>query len=207
MLGRRPVRRIARALPSSHSRTVAIPQSLSANPVHKFRRSFLSTGYTGNTAGDTGYQLGFSLGQVPNFTEFTSLFDMWRIVQVDFHMFPAINSGDLNGATTNIVGGLVAIAVDYDDATVPASFNQMLEKQDVQIYSPYEQVHLSFKPRTTAQLTSGGSLGTAMQGQWVDCANTSVVHYGIKFSIQDSANNFQIYTVVADCHFEFKDVR
>lgn len=195
------------ARPLSTTRTVAIPQSLGASPIHKFRRSVAQTGIAGNILGDSGYAFGFTLGQVPNFAEFTALYDVWRIVQVDWHMYPAITEGSLQGATTNIFAGLLAIAVDYDDVVAPSSFNQMLEKEDYQLFGAYDECHLTFKPRTTVQLTSGGSLGTAAQGQWCDCANSGIVHYGLKMVIQDSANNQQTYAAVADLHFEFKNVR
>lgn len=132
-----------------------------------------------------------TLNGLPGYTDFTSLYDQYRITAwtmyfaFDRNMAPISNTAGLFDQGMP----LITIVKDYDDATALTSEDQ---------YSQYDPVirrrlgegiiSVSIAPRAATALYSGAftSYGIGSRGLWVDAASPGVQYYGIKFNISPS---------------------
>jgi len=184
--GRRPVRR-ARQL------------------VHKFKRSvFYSGSFAGSTITDTFGGIRFRLVDVPGSAEFTSLFDQYKITGVKVSFLPRGNVGEV-GTNQGIVKFFTAI--DYDDITALTSINDLLQYENAKT-TRSTQDHSRFLRPKVAALAYQSSVGNAYMPRtgWIDCNNTTVEHYGIKWALQQLPVGSQTFDVKIDYYLSFKNV-
>lgn len=165
--------------------------------VHTFTRT---VGYQDITkvAGDVGYGIVFRLNDVPNVSEFVSLFDQYTINWVEYEW---IN----RSALTGIQAPVIYAAPDYDDDGAPTLI-EMLQKQNVITFTfsaDRTQVKMRIRPNALRQvyrsaLTTGYERSPV--GTWMDCATPDVPFYGLKYFIQNyntaSTPNTQLGVVV-----------
>lgn len=189
---------------------------------HRFRRFGLTTAYNfanPNTSIDQAFS--FALDKIVGYTEFTSLYDQYRIrsvtMTIRFLNVPEANSQI--GVTTipnpmNIYPRIWFIT-DRDDATAEswtaikersiAKFRTMNPRKDVKIYvRPTPLMQLYRTDVTTGYATN--------KRCWIDCSQPNVPHYGIKWSIEIGGFtpvNLAPYSFTVDtCYIvEFKNTR
>lgn len=161
-------------------------------PILKCRRFHTVTLNGSDTIPDTENMWTFSLADLPNYTEFTHLFDRYRITGVKYrwvlHVEPtgnAITTQTYRGTSTRV--GWVH---DYDDDT--PTTNLALHQ-----YPNFKDVHLSadkmvskwyfIRPATTTQVY-GNTVDTAYAPNWrdmIDCNSPGTKFYGLKFNIDN----------------------
>lgn len=146
-------------------------------------------------ATDTGYSSTFTLGSLPNHTEFTTLYDLYRIdaVEVIWELVPLVTQAMIN-KRSNIMPVILAWQ-DDDDATAPTTLNQVNQ------VSRMERLELSEARPAIKRLivpklqlgTAGSSpnVGVCMPPRFLDCAYDNVLHYGLKYWVK----NFNTTTV------------
>lgn len=181
-------------------------------PVQFFKRSvYLSGALTASSAADVYGSNVFSLNAIPNHTEFTALYDQYKINMIKIQYIPRGNSTDIQtGTTTGQSTGLFTV-LDYDDNNVPTSIDELMQYQNMKM-SRSHQIHKRIiKP--LARINVVGSLGAGVNGMyghrnpWIDCNSPNVPHFGIKYAIQQVPNGSQIYDVKIDYYLAFKNVR
>lgn len=188
-----------------------------------------------NTTGDIGLtntspnyksfyslSLGFRLQDLPDATEFTTLFDTYQIRKIVLTLTPYNTSSQFGASPTGFVGLLVHTVRDLDDnntfAASDTGINEMRE------YASYKTINLCntkksiykfvFTPRI-AMAAYGGSVFTsyaqAKSNQWIDCQSADVVHYGQKFVFEMNCPSTNAYTAYfkmeATYYIGLKDVR
>jgi len=170
-----------------------------------FRRTYSITILSANT-GVTANGFSFSLSNLPNYTEFTSLYDQYRILQASVSFLPYANSSS-SGSVTGSFPGIIASAIDYDDASLPGT-------TDLQQYESYKRnpAFLEFvrtiKPRV-AIATYNGSTFTGYANQyapWIDANSPNVPHYGLKTVIFNSTytTSTPVYEVEVQLTFQVR---
>jgi len=91
-------------------------RSLVGNAIHKFVRTTNSLTIASHATLPQEYILTFTLDSLPNYTEFTNLFDAYRIVGVSVQFIPIV-SGEPNAITSSaVIAPYVVTAIDHDDA-------------------------------------------------------------------------------------------
>lgn len=179
---------------------------------------FTFTGATGLKECDFGFA--FCLDDLPNTTEFSNLYDQYRINFVKFTIKlvncpqSSLPPQSTSSSTTNFFP-TVWYATDHDDnnyATVAALKEYVAVKHKT--LQPNKECSICVKPSILAQTyRTALTTGYAPQyKQWVDMANTNVPHYGIKFAIHfegltppiGTVWEFQMNTKV---YFQCKGVR
>lgn len=176
------------------------------NTIHKFRRATRRQLYWNPVTGIDGtstttLQLTFSPGQtdyrlggvsvyvdpLPNLSEFTNLFDQWRITNViariDYSIDMFSNSG------LGYTPPFVYHVTDYDDPG-DLSLNSMLEYPQVRIHQfkqdGYTPLVLSLSPKPLRDI-AGTGLSTGYSPSnvtpFIRTAETSIPHYGLKFAM------------------------
>lgn len=186
-------------------------------PVQHFKRSvYLAGNIVSSVTSDTFGALSFTLSQVPNNVEFTSLYDQYRINGIKWTLIPRGNIADITPTgTAGVFQGQstgVFTALDYDDATTPTSVNQLMEYQNVKMTRAHQMHSRYFKPRYN--LAGVENLGTGLitnikntKAGWLDCDKITVPHFGIKYCLQQNVNYALQYDVKVDFYLSFKNVR
>jgi len=178
---------------------------------YKFSRSF-SLGDLPKSASDQGYAFPFSLNQVPAATEFTALFDKYRITGVDLtfsYYFITTQSPASPGGASQI-WPILNLYMDDDDAIIPTTKGEVEQRMSVQrvAFAPTRQtISVSLKPRFV-QSRAGTSANLAPSGTWVDMSTPGVQHYGVKLWA-DFYNNGAPSSIAVSgvLHFECNNVR
>lgn len=148
----------------------------------------------------------FSLSQVVNASEFTNLFDQFRINKIVLKYRLVTDPANYLGNNTGIVPRLFWFH-DYDDATAPASLNEMRErpKCKIRVLNPYKPIKIAFTPSVlvTGYESGVSSMYMPKFKQWIDMADSTTQHFSIKFAIDQFANNISIYNVEIEPWFYF----
>lgn len=183
-----------------------VSRTLNPSRAYLFKRSFQGTSILNNGTGNVNGGIAFTLADLPNATEFTTLFDQYMICAVKIKFIPQSNT--LQTLTTGLVSnfcGTFFYVVDYDDSTAPASTNQICEYQTVKTRDPLREFKTYFKPKAVSTLFSGGATVNAgvLKSQWLDVAAPTVPHYGFKYfwtqAINCTLTLMPIYTYYIKC--------
>jgi len=152
----------------------------------------------------------FKLSDLTDYTSWISVFDQYRIDEIQAIIRPLSTSVGLQIPTTN-KPPLIFTVVDYDDSTVPTTIAELKQYTNCAI-SLYETVVVNIKPHMAIAAYSGSVFTSFanMQGQWIDAASASVPHYGIKMGIEggDSGQvNLQVVDITMRYKVSFKNIR
>lgn len=169
---------------------ISIKQSTRINrnrEVHSFTRTAILSqpvyDYTAptNFAGN-GVASYFQLGQVPGSSEFTSLFDAFRIKCVRMKFIYGQNTQDAS-ATRSIPN--IVFVNDYDDGTVLTGLTDYGQYSKVHVHRLDKPFEISFKPLASTAVYNGAFTGyaTAAKDMWYDCASSGIQFYGAKWAI------------------------
>ena len=157
---------------------------------HYFKRSWLGSANVQTSITENPSFVGslFRLNQVPDYTEFTNLFDNYKIhgIKMTFYRPSLSNSDALN---TQV---LLHTVYDYDDASAPSSVNQMVQYDNYKVVSLTNQfmkngkVTRFFKPRTLTEVYRGpASTGYSPTTRGVfDTQYNDIPHYGLKWALE-----------------------
>lgn len=145
----------------------------------------------------------FTLGALPDSTEFTALFDQYRIMQVRMEFTPLFTD-----TSATVAYPPLYTAIDYDDAN-SVTGAQINEYDSVMFTPTGTYFERTFNPRIALAAYSGAftSFGQPKAGFWLDCASPSVVHYGLKTVMPVSGAANQVWSVRAHLMLEFRESR
>lgn len=157
--------------------------------------------------------LNFRLDDVPNYTEFTNLFDCFKIKKVKVMFIPTSNVSLSPSTVANDVfksteyANRLFTVLDFNDAVVPTTIDQLRQYDNCKV-SPNNVIHKRyFTPKYSTNVDLG-SYNTS--GQWLE-ANTSadVIHVGIKYGIthQTLAVSNEVYKIEVKFYMAFKNVK
>lgn len=176
-------------------RPAGLSASTAARQIHSFVRGCPVNTITGS-AGYLPYQsvLGATLDNVINHTEFTNLYDQFRINWVKAQFYLRIDPGAQSAAAASYPR--LYWFRDYDDQSL-VTVNDIREnsKGKRAILHPNRPVTIMFKPNVLSEIyRTAISTGYSPKfSQWIDCSVPNLVHYGIKYCIDDLTNtNYKV---------------
>jgi len=158
-----------------------------------------ATGLLISGSADCLWSLYFRATDLPQFAgTLTGVWDQYKIALVRVHMINQSKnsfSGQNNSPHYS--------AIDFDDSTVPANIAAIQQYQAVKIVPPNQSVTTEIYPRLA--LDSGSGFVNQNAG-WVDCADGTVQHYGLKgvIPIQTTAVRFNF---VVEMEIQFRSIR
>lgn len=180
-------------------------------PIQYFKRSTYLAGWTANQlAVDTFGNYYASLNQVPTVSDFTGLYDQFRINAVKFTLIPRGNSSDITPTGTSAAQSVgVFSVIDYDDDTNLTSISQAMQYQNCKMTRSHQVHSRYFKPRIESTVTTNTGTAAALNTRgWLDvAAGADVKHFGIKFILQQAPNAVQTFDLKVDYYLAFKCVR
>lgn len=168
----------------------------------------------GNSYGALSYYA--SLDQLPDNSEFTSLYDQYKITGIKLEIIPFNNTSN---AGTTIAGSNVAAClhsvVDFDDVSLPtASLSGVQKLMQYQNYKrtmiPGRKLVRFYRPHLAVGAYSGAFTSYLNKGpQWIDCGSPSVQHYGFKMvpEIFSSTASTLTCKMLVTMYVKFKNVR
>lgn len=208
---RRPYRRTYR-----RTRRVGRPRAVTRSmpSVFKMKRSFSTTVDVADVDFFTGTQE-FRLNQLPNYTEFTSLFNSYKIYFAKVTFIYDRNDAVSAPAGTNLLPNLLT-CIDTNDATGLASLGEFQEYRTYKLRRMDRPITVLLKPKpATAVYYTGASPRYAADGsdQWIDCAGVTVPFYGLKYGfLGGAAGGIGTYTlghcmINVTLYMKFRDPR
>lgn len=188
---------------------------------HAFKRMFKLGTYTASVSAagvpsPISQGFSFAFNQLPGTTDFTTLFDQYKINGIKFSLAPTTTEAILSGVSGSS-GALgfrrVHTVLDFDDASAPTGENQMLEYQSRKTTNPMQTHSRYWKPTIlTEQYRSAVSTAYAPQrNKYLDLTYTDVPHYGLKLYVDAPIYNGVAaaitYEVFVTYYFTCKNVR
>ena len=161
------------------------------------------------------YQFGFShffrLSNVIQSSEFTALFDRYKIVGVRYKIMYMSNMSSVSGGT---VLPVIHWTTDTDDADVPASLTTLQAKSSCKykVFGNQQTIKTYIKPMVAENVYSSSiSTGYSVKkAGWVNSVYPDVQHYGIKVWISNAyspSGSQQAWTIEPEYILTFKDVQ
>lgn len=185
------------------------PKRLSDKSMYAFKRTYqYPNPITGPIAGSfTSGSFQHALSDVPNYTEFTTLYDNFKITGIQLKFYPRLTDQTSPGTSY----GQFIWCTDYDDATAPTGVNELLQRQSTKVYIPVGNRPLKFfyRPRAASAVYNGTGFtayAQTSQNTWVDCNNAGVPFYGSKWVWTGTSAAYQM-DVYATYYFKFKAPR
>lgn len=195
---RRPVRRMMR-----RRAPLGSPRK-----VYNYKRSvFLQSAIQVSNLVDYSNHFGFTLGQLPNATEFTGLYDEYRINKVVIKLIPKFNS-TLQGTGIANYMNQVHTCLDYDDA------NALPTATAINDITQYQSHRMTMGARTVTRVVvpkielTGSGAQAPKAYQWLDTDQTAALHNGVKVVIPkcDNASSLIIYDLQITTYLSFRNV-
>lgn len=201
---------------TQRSRAVGHPK----DKVHYFKRKVVLDPISVLTPGNViSGSYAFRLSDLPAPTDFSSLYDQYKIKGVKIYFIPVSNvvvgiTGGVSGHPGTYFSNRLFTAIDYNDGTAPTSVDQMREYQNSK-WTPYNRIHKRWiRPAVSAVPSSGETLQWPGKSQpWVPTTNNAVYYFGLKYAM-DSVTGITppstgdlLYQVEATYYLSFKGPR
>lgn len=173
---------------------------------------YMYTRYTGifnaitiENINPTLYGFNFSLNDLPNYTEFTALYDQYKINAVRFTMLPQQTQSISIGSVNNpIANARVFSAIDYNDGSAPASVDELREYKtckSTSILRPHKRY--IYKPKYV------DTTGTTRSG-WVATSSPGLNYFGLKVACEpmlSSGTTNMSMRIECKYYLSFKNVK
>lgn len=154
-------------------------------PSHFFKRTEYLPQFVQAIGGApaSGFGKEFALNNLVNVTEFTSLFDQYRILGINIRFIPKVNVTMPGlGPATPGAPQLITV-IDYDNASAPPAIDEVLQYENMALTTANGEIHQRcFKPAVTPEIfqTALATGYASRRDQWLDCNSDAVPHYGIR---------------------------
>lgn len=130
----------------------------------------------------------FCAADIPNIASFGAAFDAYRIEEIQFRLKSKNNAVFLAGtASPNNASPSLFVVVDQDDNTTPTTMSELQQYDNCNEVTAQDSLDIIFTPAITPSVFSGGAFsGYSIDADgktWLDLANTSIPHYGIKLGL------------------------
>lgn len=132
-------------------------------------------------------QMAFEIGDLDQLSSFAAVFDQYRIDKVCI-VVRSTNPAYSTFTTTTVNAGVpsVFMVFDRDDGTAPSTLASLREYDNCVEFQGEQSLYLELEPSVTPSIFAVGSFsgyGVQRTGMWLDMANTSIPHYGVKFAV------------------------
>lgn len=185
--------------------------------IHTYRR--VAEIQTVNVATDTNVNLGFNLGLLPNVSEFTQLYDQYKIKKIVLRIERPFTQNELLSDTGVLpVGNLITtnkfirVVHDYDGGAALTAENQYFEYQNMKSYPAVgtKAIRITLYPKMLDTVYRNDSVNSqaaaVINPVWCDVSNTDIKHYGLKMFFPQiaPAGNNQVHRLFATYIFQLK---
>lgn len=192
-------------------RLLRMPRGLNIGVHHFKRTNVMASIQTSIVAGTNTHQaLSFKFTDIPNYSEFTTLFDQYRMNKFVVKLVP-----EFTGAEPTSTGAYYQLpnvwsVIDYDDA-VDAGNNliSLLQYPNCKMTRGNKIHTRTWTPSNLMDAYTGGTVGGAISfKKWLNMADTGIPFYGLKIWIDQTGTTSPLeYRVFFTAYFSCKGVR
>lgn len=136
---------------------------------------------------------------LPNSTEFSALFDQYRIKNVIFRLDVPANYASSGANAAPLVYPLIHYVLDYDDYT-NADINALLQYPQYQVHNfakdGYTPLMIKFSPKPLRDIAGSGistGYGPMSVTPWIRTSDFTIPHYGLKLAFDWFGYNVASY--------------
>lgn len=175
--------------------------------VHTFKRSVFVPNYiTTSSIADTPFKLLSTLADVPSFTDFTNLFDQFRISGISVRIIPRFTQA-LQSTGAPLPPGELFTCMDYD-GNGPTTLAGIQQYQNTKMTRGHV-VHKRFYKPAVLVAAYQSAIATSYVPKWnqfIDTADSATPHYGLYGMV---ANNGAVvdYDLQATYYIQCKNVK
>jgi hypothetical protein len=146
-------------------------------PIYKFNRTIEEL-YDITTDGVNPALGGFffSLDILPDYTDFTNLFDLYRIAKIEIEWLPEYTELTDAALISNAVNVRLNTVIDLSNSTAPATVGEILQFQQLKSTS-------ITKPHARSWMPTFLMGGLTPCRCWLPSASPSQAHLGIKYAL------------------------
>lgn len=161
---------------------------------------------TSSSAAEGLYAFSFALSDVADYTAYTSVWDVFRIVDIVVTMVPVTLPA---APATGPAYAFCYISPDFDDATTPANSTALLSYASMSFLGPSDRYSFRFQPGVDVATTTSAAASVNgvfnKKSPWLDCSSPSVPHYGVKAAVtQSTSTSLTQWCLFARYTIEFK---
>lgn len=199
----RPYRRRNRFGMKKRGYSKGIARRLTDSTVYAFKRTvpFGSIIHSGTPTSQYGAKQ-FQLNDLSSYTEFTTLFDSFKISGVHVRFIPRVT--EVSTTTANF--GQFVYNLDYNDVTPPSSAAELYERQSSKIVQAANRPFSLFvRPRVSTSVGTTTQRGSS-RSFWVDTTSFDTPWYGFKWAWVNCNVPVQIDTYIT-YYMRFKTVK
>lgn len=149
---------------------------------------------------------------LPNSSEFSALFDQWKIKSVVFRLDCPANYASAGANAAPIVYPLVHYVLDYDDSQ-NATINDLVQYPQYQVHNfakdGYTPMMIKFSPKPLRDIAGAGistGYGPMPTAPWIRTADMSIPHYGLKLAFDFfgySVTSYMNFVITIGYELEF----
>lgn len=151
--------------------------------VHYYKRSYITAFNTYNWPGLNNQGWDFFLSQLPNYTEFTNLYDQYKISRIKVKFIYSANNQDMTTSASILALPNLLTVIDNNDSTALTASGDYCQYKSFKIRRMDKPCSVYFKPQFDIAAYSGAFTSYASKTGWIDCNSPNVKHYGLKFGI------------------------
>lgn len=196
----------ARGRKRGPGRVIQQKGKLTDSTIYRFKRMTYYTSIASSASLPVYGAFNFKLSDIPTASEFTNLFDAYRIRGVKLTFMPKVTSNDQNSNNY----GTFTFVPDYDDAVSPTSNLDLMQHQSCRVKQPSCRPFTCYmRPRPAIALYQPSAFTAYSQAPlktWVDCNNVNVEYYGFKYAWVGTSLA-TVMDVFATWYLEFKTPR
>lgn len=134
--------------------------------------------------------LTFQLSDLSTSSSLTTLFDKYRLKEVEIVFFPIDNQYNIDVTGSATIGNFYT-AIDFDNNATPTSVAQVERYSTSVTTSGNKPQYRHFRPRTVRPVYISGVSTGYSEGRpddWLDCAYPSIPYYALLYALSQTAN-------------------
>lgn len=182
-------------------RVMTVSRPLRMNtPTMRVTRTWRWTNWTPATTNTTDFwrYLDIAAAQMPNWSEYAAVFDMFRVNNIKFTLRPRYDAFDGANTTDITLPGVTNqgktyahVIIDPRSPVIPTgvytsgNLNTFLENGKVRSYSGNRPINIFIKYPCTAEDVNTSAAATYKRGGWYSTTTGGIVHRGAHVFLQD----------------------
>lgn len=162
------------------SRTMMVPSN---QKIHYFKRH-VDLGIINLTnAGITSQGWSFQLNEVPNYTEFTNLYDQYKLCAAAVKFIPLQTVSQISPTGVGNFNIRFATVIDYDSSGAFATFDDAREFSTckVKACTQYHTRYIKPRIRSANENDSNTIVASGTRKMWLSTTVTNIPHYGLRY--------------------------
>lgn len=151
--------------------------------MHYFKRSYFTAFNTYDWPVIHNQGWDFFLSQLPNYTEFTNLYDQYKISRIKVKFIYTANSQNVTTAAAITALPNLLTVIDNNDSAALSTSGDYCQYRSFKIRRLDKPCSVYFKPQFDIAAYSGAFTSYAQKTGWIDSNSPNVKHYGLKFAV------------------------